>query len=100
MMDKHFPNYFDIMPFPHKSVMPFGMYLENTSRPCGGVLEVEEVWGADWVSIQPQSKDSKGLQSRFHRSMSTSHQVLTQGDLMLLYLVVLYLGLLAHRCST
>lgn len=44
MMDKHFPNYFDIMPFPHKPVMLFGMYLENTSRPCGGVLRVEEVW--------------------------------------------------------
>jgi len=51
MMDKHFPNYFDIMPFPHKPVMLFGMYLENTSRPCGGVLRVEEVWEADWVPI-------------------------------------------------
>lgn len=51
MMDKGFLNYFDIVPFPHKPVMPFGMYLENTSRPCGGVLEVEGVWEADWVSI-------------------------------------------------
>lgn len=51
MMDKGFFNYFDIVFFFYKLVMFFGMYLENMSRLCGGVLEVEGVWEVDWVFI-------------------------------------------------